>query len=902
MLLRAGQLDWIRAEFSRVDGRSERLSPRELELLGYLVDHADVTVSRAELMERVWGYAATVASRAADTAVRRLREKIELDPERPDHVLTVFGEGYRFVHTSPEAHRSAPLVDRDLFVGRTAELDELTAALAGDGRAVGVVGPPGIGKTRLAVHVAAQLASTLRGGSTVIDLTEARDLSQVAATVAVGLGIEAADTGAAMLRRAGQALRGRGPCLLMLDNCEGVCRLIGEVLAGWRTAAPDARILTTSRESVVGLEIQVALGPMTRADAVALFEAMAVRVRPDVRLDGAEDVVEALVERLERLPLAIALAAGRTGALSPKAILDRLDDRFRVLASRTRDGDSRQRTLQASVDGSWELLGPAEREAFLACSVFHGGFDLAAASAVLGEDAQGVLDSLRSRSLLEVVPAPPHADPRRQRYGGYAFVQAYARDRLAADPVALERASRRHAEHFAARVSATPDHARGHELAPDRANLIAAVERATAAGWGLAAGTCAIGALDVVGLSGPLELCAQICRTALRCASLDPGDRHRLMLRLAQVSLWTGDGEPHALLDEAERLARESGDANHLAHVLGTRALIIRNRQSPGLALPLLVEAVAVAERADAADPSVLCSILGTLGAVYRDMGQLDDAIEVLARGLEIARASPEEIAMRFVPTACGTLAMIKRRQGQTQQARELYQVALDAEEREGDRRGIATALVGVGNLEVELGNWEDARRAYRQALVTIRDVGVRDLEARIHGNLGLCARAEGRLDEARRHLDRAIEIFDLVGEPVMAAQGRGTLGELELADGEVGRAVAVLGDAIRCLREIGEVPSATELAGAYAEALIAAGRLDQAKIEIERAETDARAMRHPFALAQVLARRGLIELALGVDPARTLVEAETLAGSAGPTSPTGRALQTLRAAIHPSS
>jgi predicted ATPase len=899
MTLRACTVDWSRGEAARADGGAAHLSRRELQLLGYLAAHPDRVIPREELLVEVFGIPADAVSRAADTTVRRLREKIERDPQRPDHLLTVYGEGYRFAPGTPFG---APAPDDpEPFVGRDDEVRALIAALgeaasprsAVARRILLIRGPPGAGKTRLARHVAARLAPALSGGTVLADLTEARDLPQVAVAVAGALGIAGPEPGPRALSRAADAIRCRGPCLVMLDNCEGVTAAVGTALEAWRGAAPEARFLATSRSLLPQADDELQLGPMSVDEAVALFEVLAQRVRPGFRVDEARGVVETLVERLDRLPLAVALAAGRAGAMSPRAILDRLDDRFRLLASRSRDATSRQRTLRAALDASWDQLPAAEREAFLACSVFRGGFDAASVEAVIdAPDALARVAALCDRSLLE---------RRGARFGGYAFVQAYGQERLAEDPAAERALHRRHAEVFAARVRGSPRERRGQRLSPERANLVIAAERAATwpDGGDLLAATT-LGALDVIGLEGPFEQAAELLEAALSSgsserpgAALPDADRFHLLVRLARLDLWTGLGDPWVPLGEAEALAERLGDRSLQSTALRNRAILVQIRTSPAEALPLLEVSVRLAREGD--DAAALCEALGMYGSTLRALGRTEEAVTHWREALRLAEAHQD--VHHAIGLTVSRLAAAARAQGRFDEARALTERALRLEEDHGDLRGVATVLSQLGNVEVSVGRWGEARSAYERALEIARQVGIRDLEARLYGNLALCDRATGALDRAEAGLRQALALFEALGEPPLAVQVRGNLGVLALDRGDPQGARELLEAAVTALLEAGDAATANELTASLVVARVGVGDLARAREDVARGEAAARRIGNPQVLAQILAARGRLEHAEGQPEAMaaTLAEAEALVAGLDPAAEAARAVAALR-------
>ena len=324
------------------------------------------------------------------------------------------------------------------FIGRAGALREV-AGLLQECRLVTVTGPGGVGKTRLAGQVARQVTGRFADGAWLAELAPVRDPAQVAAVVAAALGIPEqpgvpADQALARVL-AGQQL------LLVLDNCEHVIGAAAQLCAGLLAACDDVRVLATSREPLaVAGEARYRLGPLTlpasddtedggRSEAVALFADRARRADAHFTLDGRTGpVVARLVARLDGMPLAIELAAARAEALGVAQLLDRIGDRFALLAGGDRLAADRHRSLAAAVEWSYRLLEKREQRVFRAVSVFPAGFTLEAAEAVAGPGAGPVVLRLVDCSLL----VPPRAGPDgRSRYQMLETLRAYAAGLLA---------------------------------------------------------------------------------------------------------------------------------------------------------------------------------------------------------------------------------------------------------------------------------------------------------------------------------------------------------------------------------------------------------------------------------------------------------------------------------------
>ena len=323
------------------------------------------------------------------------------------------------------------------FIGRAGPVREV-AGLLGEYRLVTVTGPGGAGKTRLAGEVARVVADRFADGAWLVELAAVRDGGQVPAVVAAALGVRE-QPGVPVAEAVARVLA-RQQLLLVLDNCEHVVGAAAELCAGLLAACDDVRVLATSREPVaVAGESRYRLGPLTLlgaadaaaggGEAVALFADRARRADAHFALDGQTGPVAAeIVTRLDGMPLAIELAAARVGALGVTQLLDRLDDRFALLAGADRLAPGRQRSLAAAVDWSYQLLDDRDRRVFRAVSVFPGPFTLEAAEAVAGVGAGLAVLRLVDCSLA----SPPRAGPDgRFRYVMLETLRAYGAGLLA---------------------------------------------------------------------------------------------------------------------------------------------------------------------------------------------------------------------------------------------------------------------------------------------------------------------------------------------------------------------------------------------------------------------------------------------------------------------------------------
>jgi predicted ATPase len=387
------------------------------------------------------------------------------------------------------------------FVGRSDDVRDLSTAL---GRAVlvTVTGVGGVGKSRLAVQVAAELLPTFPDGAWLCELAAAGDADALAQVVASTLGV--AQRADRSLERSIVEFLRPARLLLVLDNCEHLLdassRLAAAILAG----CPEVRVLATSREALAVPGEQVwplqsldLPDPASDVPAAAASEAgrlfceRAAGARPRFVLSEAN--VAAVVEvcrRLDGIPLAIELAAARVAAMTPAEIAGRLDERFRLLTGGRRTAVERHQTLRATVDWSYGLLSATERAVFDRLAVFSGRFTLAAATAVVtgaGIEGWDVVDALDGLVAKCMVVAEPGAGEH-TRYQLLETLRQYARERLdqGAD---TDQFRRRHARHFAAFAAEVGRGLRGRDELAWRERLLSDLDNLrSAVVWGLDTG------------------------------------------------------------------------------------------------------------------------------------------------------------------------------------------------------------------------------------------------------------------------------------------------------------------------------------------------------------------------------------------------------------------------------
>jgi predicted ATPase len=297
---------------------------------------------------------------------------VDRDWPRRDHYGAAVEPGAPDPGAAGAVHRfSAALTS---FVGRSAAVDEVAGLLAAH-RLVTVTGPGGVGKTRLAAEVAKRVAGRYADGVWLVELAALKEAALVPATVAAVLGVQELP-GVPMVESLIRVLA-RQELLLVLDNCEHLIEAAAQLCVALLRAVDDLRVLATSREPLrLSGEARYRLPPlavsapedqagMLKSAAVILFADRARQVDHNFTLSGESGpAVARLVTRLDGMPLAIEMAAARADSLGLSQLLDRIDDRFGLLASSDRTAAARQQSLAAAVEWSYRLLSEQEQRVF----------------------------------------------------------------------------------------------------------------------------------------------------------------------------------------------------------------------------------------------------------------------------------------------------------------------------------------------------------------------------------------------------------------------------------------------------------------------------------------------------------------------------------------------------------
>lgn len=650
------------------------------------------------------------------------------------------------VPRAPRRHASlAPLIGRDTFVSRVER--ELESA-----RLVTLMGPPGIGKTRLAQACLDHSTSSFGESRWFCDLTSAKTEDELRFAILTALqdrflGEHLA--GASAEARVIESLVEAGRALLVLDNFEQLV-FAATVIERLCEAAPELRVLVTSRERLaVAGEVVIELAPLEESDAVRLFSKRAADAGGSVGDDPS--ALERIVRRLEGIPLAIELAAARTRLISPRELADRLEVGQSVLTGAARRPEDRHATLASAIEWSWSLLSAAEQTALGRCSVFANGFTLHAAERVIGEGAVELLGALRDKSLVHSTGDG--------RLALYVSIREFAIAKLRAlAPDAEADACGRHAVAFGELARGfnewrnlqdrEPKAALHAALRKEKENLVAALAFARETGLSAHATELAVAVAALHAL--PSEQCIEEL-TASLSEERDP--KKRALVLITRQSVHGSLGHYEASLADLATL-RADGDVPKSFTLLALvyEGIQLRYQGYPKEAWSRHAEAAAELE------PSELLRLramnAACMGRLQFDLGDLEASRLHNGRALDLADS-------------------------------------LD------DSWLGALALANLAQLEQEVHDFERSEELFKEALARLREVG-EIYEAIYSGACGDLFFEWGKLDVARRWYDESVRFFRGLMAHRHASLAHAAAAALEAMDGEHARAKALLAIARR--------------------------------------------------------------------------------------------------------
>lgn len=625
------------------------------------------------------------------------------------------------------------------FVGREKELDDLESRLP-QARLITLLGMGGLGKTRLSLQLAAETLPLFPDGAWFVDLSPIRDPALVVTEAAQVLGVRE-EPERPLVETLCAALKPRR-LLLIIDNCEHLIEAAGDLADAVLRAAPQVRIVASSREPldlpgeqsypIHPLQLPRrgdGLASLQQSSAVRLFVERARAHRPDFDLREADpDELAELVGRLEGIPLAIELGAARLRTLELAEINAGLQQRFEMLKGGSRKLQARQQTMRALVDWSYDLLEDGERLVFNRLGVFVGGFDPQAASAVCGtaplDPAQvaGKLSSLAEKSLMT-----GEGGDGRQRFRMLETIRDYALEKLK-EAGEDEATAARHCDYFFVQAKAIRDGIAG----PDQAVWIRRAE------------------VDLDNLRQGIALAL--------AGGVDPFIAVKFAIAL--TAFWTLRGyssEGRAVVRAALALpAVQASDMAH-AHAAYVGAALAESQGDHAEARRLLEECLALRRRLG--NPVEIAATLSTLSPARLQAGDAEGAAACEREALDLFRSLE-------------------------------------------DRIGETIGLLHLGQIAVYQGDAPAAQSHLGDCLAIARELGHREVEGEAEWLLGQCAFDSDRIDEAQRLLERSLAVCRAAADRRGEARALHWLGKVALRTADLGSARTNLAQAMQTFRD----------------------------------------------------------------------------------------------------
>lgn len=763
-------------------GEVQKIGGRAFDLLLALLDRRDRDVSKRELMDVVWP-SLIVEENNLQVQVNALRKIFG-----PKAILNIPGRGYRFALSveeirPPAAAPAAPvatLARTNLptalppLYGRSEDTVALLALLS-ESPIVTIVGPGGIGKTRLAHAVGASLRGAFPDGVWLADLSPLTDPELVADTVVRVLEV-APSNRCGDVESSARAMAGLR-ILLILDNCEHVLEGIDRLVESIRRLAPSVKILATSQEPLKHAEerqFRVAPLSLPRAESVVeALEAGAVQLllarvqAANPRFFVTEDNLKAVIDvcrRLDGLPLAIELAAARVVQFGIDNVRNRLDERFRLLTAGSRVSMRRQQTLRAALEWSYSLLTAREQVVFDRLGVFVGGFSLEVAQHAARDDKideWDVLDALGALVDKSLVLAEAGPEP---RYRMLESNRAFALERLAAGG-ATEVMLQRHAEALLELFERFHSGQRRgmslktevERLAPDLDNLRAALSWASRSPGASPIGVALIGASACENFWGYLGLYAErrhwcdVFRSRVD-ESMQPTEVARLWLASAGVGYGREQFEETLRdCDRALALLREIGEPIGCFEALTSRALTLTVAGRLEESFSALQEARSLEQ--SVWPPLVRQRLAQAEGLHNLHVGKFDEARHCFQEAIQRCNEGGDDNAAILNAAACVEAELML---GNAGGAADICRRLIDEARRARNEMAGGIAFQALGAAMLELGRIDDAEAAYVDALPPIqRAFGT---AASLLDDMAYLLAQHGRIEDAARiaaHADR---------------------------------------------------------------------------------------------------------------------------------------------------
>jgi predicted ATPase/serine/threonine protein kinase len=718
---------------------------------------------------------------------------------------------------APSRHSPARLsnlpAQRTVFIGREPEVQAVKELLLReDAHLVTLTGPGGIGKTRLGLQVATEVAESFPGGVCFIPLAAVTDPALIPSIITQALGMRETNRQVTITSLKEYLRDLRTDLLLFFDNFEHMLSAAPAV-AELLTISSKVKVMVTSRAplhiygeqefpvpSLALPDLGSTKSPKTlsKNPTIALFLERARAVKPNFELTTENALAVATIcTRLDGLPLAIELAAARIKLLSPAQMQTRLESRLQLLTGGAKDLPLRQQTLRGTIDWSFGLLSPAEQALFRRVSVFVGGCTLEGVEAVcntkqdLELDVLEGMESLVDKSLIQHIQ---HSEGE-SRFILLDTVREYALERLAAaeEERAIRRAHAAYclvlAEEFASHAG---DPARTEWVSMFEAehdNFRAALEWLTHTGdtdWGLRLGAALFQFWETrEHLTEGRDRLGKLLK--IKSAGSRSNTRARVLFSASVLASEQGDHVPaRALMEESLDIARELNDARGVGIGLNASGVQARDCGDLATAHSLFEESLAVWR--GLGDHVMVARCLSNFASVVKLQRDYSLARSLHEESLAIFRELGDRTGMAWSLNYEGDVA---REQGEDSVARALYEQSLANFTELGDKWGIAGCLVDLGNLARDRQDYEASRAHYAESMTLFQELGQKRGIARLLDCLACSAAYQSKPERALRLAGAAAAMRRVLGAHLPLAEQAVLEKALELARKSVSPAVA---------------------------------------------------------------------------------------------------------------
>ncbi len=798
----------------------------------------------ARIMSAAWGGQILLTAEAlracrlpADAEVRDLGRHLLKDLVEPQVVFQLIhpsltDRDFPPLHSMADHPHNLP-VQSTPFLGREEELAEIVRLLKDPTcRLLTLIGPGGIGKTRLAIQTAAEKIEDFQHGVYFIPLAPLTAPEFLVSGLAQALNYSfypAADEKTQLI----DYLREK-EMLLILDNFEhltGGAGIIAEILSH----APRIKILVTSREllNLQGewvLTIKGMSFPGSSAvsiedyGAVQLFLANARRVKTNIEF-GPDDkaYLVRICQLVSGLPLGIELAATWLRTLSCREICQEIEKNFDFVAAALRDLPERHRSLRAVFDYSWNLMSGPERATLTALSVFPGDFDRTAAENV-AEAGLPILTALADKSLLR--------RNERGRYDLPGAVRQYAAEKLGDQPDRKRSTTERFCVYYAGFLEMREAAMDGPDQRTTLAGIAAEIENVRRA-WNLMVEQGRID--DLKRCLGALYIFyrkqgwhregAEVFeQAAARLIDADPGFYNRVRARYAVLASSHGRlAQTRQQLEECLAVDRTINNPVETAWVLNELGTAYRLIGDMPRAQAAYEEGLALYRTAGR--PNNVADVLVNLGATVDAAGDYPTANRHLHEAITLFRTSGDNAGIAIALNRLGNIAETL---GDFSEARRLYEESLAISRDLNNRMGEATALNNIGNIAAQTGDREAGRKSYEASLVIFTDLGHRRGIASALTNIGILLKYAGDPKEALKKFEETLAIFRDIGYPIGIAATLSQLGGVARVQGDIAQAkryyeeaysvATALGDKWTLANILANLGEITYLTGNYPE------------------------------------------------------------------------------------